>query len=147
MSARPMLPEAPPAGHDSRQAACRGQDPELFFSEHPPDVAAAKAICRDCPIRDDCLDGALNAARSGRLDLYGIWGGATPAERERRLMLRPECGTNDGFERHLQLGEWTCPACRRARHAWNNRKPGRRAAHEAARQRRREARRVPGAVA
>lgn len=62
-------------------AACLGVDPELFFpgKEHPADLAAARAVCQDCPVRIDCLEYALANGEQ-----YGIWGGRS--ERERRRM-------------------------------------------------------------
>ena len=42
----------------------------LFFSDDDLDVARAKAICRTCALRADCLDGALT-----RHEAYGVWGG------------------------------------------------------------------------
>lgn len=65
-------------------AACRETDPELFFPESSDEplvqkqVAAAKAVCRPCPVRERCLSDALE-----RLP-YGIAGGLT--EHERRLV-------------------------------------------------------------
>ena len=49
---------------------CWGFDPEVFFAETPADVEFAKAICVDCPIRTDCLAGALE-----RREPWGVWGG------------------------------------------------------------------------
>ncbi|GAA5024522.1 WhiB family transcriptional regulator [Actinopolymorpha pittospori] len=49
---------------------CRASDPELFFAESPADVEFAKAICQACPIRRECLDGAL-----ARREPWGVWGG------------------------------------------------------------------------
>ncbi|KIH99870.1 DNA-binding protein [Streptomonospora alba] len=48
---------------------CR-QDPDLFFAEAPADVEAAKAICADCPVREQCLADALE-----RREPWGVWGG------------------------------------------------------------------------
>ncbi|WP_425595355.1 WhiB family transcriptional regulator [Pseudonocardia thermophila] len=65
------------------QAACRGVDPELFFpieetaAACADQVAAAKAVCAMCPVRQQCLDDALT-----RLP-YGIAGGMTAGERRR----------------------------------------------------------------
>ena len=65
------------------RAACRGVDPELFFPESSDEplvrgqVAAAKAVCRVCPVRDRCLADALL-----RLP-HGIAGGLTGQERRR----------------------------------------------------------------
>lgn len=48
------------------------------------EVARAKAICADCPVRQPCLADALR-----RDDEWGVWGGYTPKERERALALFP----------------------------------------------------------
>ncbi|MEY7974345.1 WhiB family transcriptional regulator [Saccharomonospora xinjiangensis] len=65
-----------------QDAACRDEDPELFFpvSDMGPgaqQTARAKAVCARCPVRDHCLRYALENG----LD-HGIFGGLT--ERERR---------------------------------------------------------------
>lgn len=49
---------------------CWDCDPELFFAESPADVELAKAMCVDCPIRAECLAGAL-----ARREPWGVWGG------------------------------------------------------------------------
>ena len=61
--------------------SCRGADPDPFFpgAEGEPDEGLK--ICRGCPVRQECLDWALET----RI-YYGIWGGMT--ERERRRLLR-----------------------------------------------------------
>lgn len=46
----------------------------------------AKRICDDCPVKQQCLDWALE-----NNERYGIWGGATP--RERRGMRKPSTHT------------------------------------------------------
>ncbi|MCZ3387440.1 MAG: WhiB family transcriptional regulator [Actinomycetia bacterium] len=59
------------------EAGCQSIDPEVFFPDRPADrAAAAKAICRGCPVRTQCLEFAIDA----RLD-HGVWGGLTGAER------------------------------------------------------------------
>lgn len=68
------------------RAACRDTDPELFFpiSEIGPgarQAARAKAVCAGCPVRQRCLDFALDNG----LD-HGVFGGTT--ERERRELIR-----------------------------------------------------------
>ena len=53
------------------EAACR--DPgllDVFFSEAPGKIAHAKSICAECPIREWCLEGALE-----RSEPCGVWGG------------------------------------------------------------------------
>lgn len=64
------------------EASCQWIDPEVFFPDRPSDhAAAAKAICRGCPVRTPCLEFALDT----RLD-HGVWGGLT--EHERRSLRR-----------------------------------------------------------
>jgi WhiB family transcriptional regulator, redox-sensing transcriptional regulator len=53
-----------------RELPCRSNDPELFFAESPADVELAKALCRTCPLRSECLAGALD-----RREPWGVWGG------------------------------------------------------------------------
>jgi WhiB family redox-sensing transcriptional regulator len=61
-------------------AACRGSEPDELFV---PGAAQnrAKAVCRGCPVRSECLADALDNRTE-----FGIWGGMT--ERERRALLR-----------------------------------------------------------
>lgn len=56
-------------------AACLGLDGEPFFGKSPH---AAKAICQQCFVIEDCLNYALTA----RIE-FGIWGGLSPRERRR----------------------------------------------------------------
>lgn len=73
------------------QAACRGRDPEMFFpiGETGPaleQVAAAKAICAECPVRTPCLLAALASGSD-----HGVWGGWSEDERRmNRRSLRRE---------------------------------------------------------
>lgn len=55
---------------DEDQLPCRSNDPELFFAETPTDVELAKALCVECPVRAECLAGALE-----RREPWGVWGG------------------------------------------------------------------------
>ncbi|RAV04456.1 WhiB family transcriptional regulator [Mycolicibacter senuensis] len=63
------------------QALCHQSDPEMFFPEKGGATSAAKRICRACPVRQECLNHALDND-----ERFGIWGGLS--ERERRK-LRP----------------------------------------------------------
>ena len=68
------------------RAACRDEDPELFFplSDQGPGARQAdeaKAVCARCPVRERCLEYALDNG----LD-HGIFGGLT--ETERRALRR-----------------------------------------------------------
>jgi len=60
------------------EAACRGMDPALFFPGPDEDPERALAVCRTCPVRDECLEWAIAAH-----ERYGIWGGTTEQERRR----------------------------------------------------------------
>lgn len=66
------------------RAACRGGDPDLFFpvghsEAFAVEIEKAKAICRQCPVRSECLTDALNGPEK-----YGIWGGLTEEERAKQ---------------------------------------------------------------
>ncbi|MHB1762637.1 MAG: WhiB family transcriptional regulator [Acidimicrobiales bacterium] len=76
------------------QGRCRGLDPDMFFPEAgvlSATIAAAKAVCAECPVRSECLAWAL------RHEKFGIWGGTSAKERRalrRQLGFRvetPEC--------------------------------------------------------
>ena len=58
---------------------CAQTDPEAFFPETgrggTPEVKAAKAICRQCPVQNQCLEFALVNSE------IGIWGGTTNDDR------------------------------------------------------------------
>lgn len=65
------------------RAACRDQEPELFFPAGATAVTAAaaeaaKAVCLVCPVREACLTYALETKQEA-----GIWGGLTEDERRR----------------------------------------------------------------
>jgi WhiB family redox-sensing transcriptional regulator len=49
---------------------CHIEDPDLWFAESPVDLERAKALCADCPIRNECLAAALE-----RQEPWGVWGG------------------------------------------------------------------------
>jgi WhiB family transcriptional regulator, redox-sensing transcriptional regulator len=49
---------------------CHNSDPELFFSDKSEDIAIAKTLCGACPVKSECLRGALS-----RGEPCGVWGG------------------------------------------------------------------------
>jgi len=79
------------------------------------DRAEALAMCAVCPVREECLDHALQVPEK-----YGIWGGTS--ERQRRVLRRQlgisgqqrkpiGHGTDRGYEQHRRRGENACAAC------------------------------------
>lgn len=78
------LPELPPGARSRdwvERAACRNEDPELFFpvgsGEHAKRQAErAGRVCRSCPVLMACLNYALSTNPSD-----GVWAGTTPQQR------------------------------------------------------------------
>lgn len=58
-----------------KDAACQDADPELFFPGQGKRTTAARAICKECEVRRDCL---LFAIRNNE---DGIWGGTSEGQR------------------------------------------------------------------
>lgn len=58
-----------PEDHDLR-LPCLELHEDLWFSDTPDEIEAAKAMCRGCPARDGCLAGARE-----RREPCGVWGG------------------------------------------------------------------------
>ncbi len=63
------------------RAACRAEDPSTFFIERGASSGPGKAMCAGCPVREECLDFALEHSIK-----FGVWGGKS--ERERRQIRR-----------------------------------------------------------
>jgi len=72
---------------------CAEQSPSLFFPSDGVGVEVAKKVCADCPVKQVCLEYALE----NRID-HGVWGGTS--ERERRRILR----SRNGFRRRVEVG-------------------------------------------
>ena len=65
------------------RAACRNSDAELFFpvgstAAFLGQIQAAKSVCGSCPVREACLQFALENNQEA-----GIWGGMDEEERRR----------------------------------------------------------------
>ena len=74
----------------SQRAACRDEDPELFFAPgegwvaaDEPQIDEAKAVCRRCEVAGDCLMWAFQTG-----DKHAIMGLTTPDERSRPRQYR-----------------------------------------------------------
>lgn len=123
---RPVALHATPSGGDDwrHRAACRDESPEAFFVDagylgkrlsregfHLA-VEEAKAVCRRCPVIDECAEWAFDND-----ERYGIWGGLTEDERARmrrragRKRKEPDHGTTAGYKQHRRLGEKACESC------------------------------------
>ncbi|MEU1821295.1 WhiB family transcriptional regulator [Streptomyces abikoensis] len=102
--------------HD--KAACGSLEPDvadqLFFPtpRARKDIARAKALCAQCPVRRICLDAALESE-----SLYGIRGGLTETERrplhhqlDRRLDSDRVAAALRGMDIHLSSAERTAVA-------------------------------------
>jgi WhiB family redox-sensing transcriptional regulator len=68
------------------RARCKDEDPELFFplgttGPAAAQIAAAKSICMNCPVRMECLEWAMASGQD-----CGVWGGMS--EEERRALKR-----------------------------------------------------------
>lgn len=102
-------------------AACIGADTAIFFPESGDPVGPAKAICRACPVREQCLADALE-----RGEVHGVWGGLSAKERRKYrrqhgLLRKPggqpqpiNHGTNGGYHTHRRRGQQPCDACSQA---------------------------------
>ncbi|MGW2613634.1 WhiB family transcriptional regulator [Streptomyces sp. NPDC001500] len=72
-------------------AECRTEDPDLFFPIGTSGPALlqteqAKAVCRRCPVREACLEWAMETDQT-----LGVWGGTSETERralKRRIRAR-----------------------------------------------------------
>lgn len=103
-------------------AACRGVNTDRFFGQ--PDrygvdrfdtreLAAVKAICQRCEVREECLAKALRLGP----DAFGVWGGTTKAERRQlaRPIRRVKCPVCTGNALR-DAGVWqVCGGCG---HSW-----------------------------
>jgi WhiB family redox-sensing transcriptional regulator len=64
----PPLRPAQRVGPDA--LPCRNFDPDLWFSDSPAELELAKSLCGECPLRLECLAGAVE-----RAEPWGVWGG------------------------------------------------------------------------
>jgi WhiB family redox-sensing transcriptional regulator len=69
-------------------SACAGAELEIFFPENEAagwQATAAKALCRACPVRNECLAWALETE-----SLTGIYAGTTGHQRRAILRKAPK---------------------------------------------------------
>jgi WhiB family redox-sensing transcriptional regulator len=104
-----------PAGDWVEDRACADHPTTMFYADSPGAsvYAAARAVCAGCPVRQECLDYALE-----NREPYGMWGGLAPMERWKLVQGKRatmwQHGTAAGYKRHRRLGEEACDECRHA---------------------------------
>lgn len=84
-------------------ALCRGKTSMMFPKEHKDItyIVAARALCAECPVREQCLEYALQFPT---VDMHGVWAGLTSrqlaAEQRRRNIspARPTLAQMWGYE-------------------------------------------------
>jgi WhiB family redox-sensing transcriptional regulator len=105
----------PPEWH--ARAACRDH-PEINWipdrGQQKTELQAAKAVCDQCPVRDQCADWVN---RHNDSHLLGIWAGTTWASRQKTRRNQPpppctDCGTTTNVYPRRQL----CEPCHNHRH-------------------------------
>lgn len=75
-------------------AACRGMDPDIFFPDNRGGAqdldrwGPARRICAPCPVRDKCLQTALDDNETA-----GVFGGMTPTQRKAMRQRNPRNST------------------------------------------------------
>jgi WhiB family redox-sensing transcriptional regulator len=67
------------------KAACLGRPEGIdWYPERShAEAARAKAVCKTCPVREDCLEEAIANGEA-----FGIWGGLDTQERKREARRR-----------------------------------------------------------
>ncbi len=77
----PDIAEVTTDCHWTKLALCAGHpEKACWFPEDHHTASRAIAICRVCPVRDDCLSFAIKTGQS-----EGVWGGTTPHQRRRMV--------------------------------------------------------------
>ncbi|CAN5157696.1 hypothetical protein BH20ACT3_BH20ACT3_12200 [soil metagenome] len=81
------LADVPLPGSWSERGSCRAVPPWVFFPARGDSLDAAKGVCARCVVRQECASYAIP-----HVDLKGVWGGLSEAERRR---LRAGRGAED----------------------------------------------------
>ena len=87
----------------ARGLPCQTQHPELWFADNPDDVARARELCRECPVRRECLAGAMDRGEED-----GVWGGEV-FWRGAVVRTRPRRGRPRKRDRQLTVGARLVP--------------------------------------
>lgn len=102
-----LLGSAPSADLD---LPCRTGDADLWFAESPAELEQAKALCAGCPIRVQCLAGALR-----REEPWGVWGGeifergsVVPRKRPRGRPSKADLARDRAWAQAQELARGAC---------------------------------------
>ena len=82
-----------------------------FFSDSPEDIAAAKAVCERCPVRQPCLEFAKANHESG------VWGGTAEHERQWGYTEVGGCPGCGGPLVPVSVSQEQCLVCHQTWHA------------------------------
>ena len=105
----PAAPQEVPQRDWMHRAACREEDPELFFpigNRGPAlvQIDQAKAVCKRCPARAECLLWALATNQES-----GVWGGLGEGElravRRRAARARHKPTDTDNTKKPVRQGQ------------------------------------------
>lgn len=72
------IDQTPGPGRWILHAACAGLPTRYFFCDDPADTDLSLAVCRACPVQQDCGAYALTIPV-----IEGVWGGLTEGDRRR----------------------------------------------------------------
>lgn len=64
------------------EGVCKNVKEDIFFPERGASTRGAKALCRTCPVIEDCLDFYVRHEQ-----LFGVWGGVV-APFGRKVLVR-----------------------------------------------------------
>ena len=69
---------------NAQPTPCQVHKPEIWFSYDPGTQHYAASLCRECPVRQECLREALKYEQGQPVAIrFGIWGAKNPHERAR----------------------------------------------------------------
>lgn len=84
-------------------------DPDIWFADDDATTQVAANVCQLCPIRDKCLQWALDTGQK-----YGVWGGLTEDQRKvtgwvKQRVKCPGCKSKNVSQ--VNTGNETCLGC------------------------------------
>jgi WhiB family redox-sensing transcriptional regulator len=69
------VPEHERAKHWRDNAACRDENPDMFYTDNAQIVQQARKVCFGCPVRMECQQFALANG-----EWWGVWGGMSQTQ-------------------------------------------------------------------